>query len=262
MSNKISSPQPLGPISVGNVVSAALRIYRDRFSVYYKQAFIANLWAIVPFYGWAKFFAISGLLSRLAYQEALASPETVSEARRNINPRLCTFLEAPILVGLTVALTMIIVAIPAGIIVSIINTFDSPVFNFISILLMGLWFISSYIWIFSRISLSEVPIAVENNNSATEVISRSWELTKSSVGRIMWIFSIAFLITLPITAIAIALNLFLQFNLPESIYPLVNLILSLTVNPLTLPIWQTIKGVTYYDLRSRKEGIDLESGES
>jgi hypothetical protein len=40
MSMNLSSPQLLGPLSVGNVVSASLRLYRDRFKLYYRLAFI------------------------------------------------------------------------------------------------------------------------------------------------------------------------------------------------------------------------------
>lgn len=40
MSMNLSSPQPLGPLSVGNVVSASLRVYRDRFKLYYRLAFL------------------------------------------------------------------------------------------------------------------------------------------------------------------------------------------------------------------------------
>jgi len=264
MSSSKGSSRSLGPLSVGNVVSAAIRIYRDRFSVYYKQALIAYLWLIVPFYGWAKFFAISGLLSRLAYQEAFESPETVSEARRNINPRLCIFLETPILINLIMAAVFIPVGIITIILPFSIAAIDpsnlNSVFSIVISLLVFLFIFSIYIWIFSRLSLSEVPIAVDNHNSPVTAISRSWELTKSSVGRIMLIFSIAFVITIPITVISQTLIDFLQQRLPEGIL-ILNLI-SWPVNALTLPFWQLIKGVTYYDLRSRQEGIDLELGNS
>lgn len=44
MSMNLSSPQPLGPLSVGNVVSASfLRLYRDRFKLYYRLAFVSYL---------------------------------------------------------------------------------------------------------------------------------------------------------------------------------------------------------------------------
>jgi hypothetical protein len=78
----------MNPLSVGNVVSAGLRIYRDRFLTYFRLAFIAYLWIFVPIYGWAKFSSIMGLISRLAFGEVRERPETVTEANRYVKPRL------------------------------------------------------------------------------------------------------------------------------------------------------------------------------
>lgn len=41
--------QSLGPLSVGNVVSAALRVYRDHFKSYLGISAIACLWVLIPF---------------------------------------------------------------------------------------------------------------------------------------------------------------------------------------------------------------------
>jgi hypothetical protein len=50
-------------LSVGNVVSAGLRIYRDHFKPYYLEALRSYLWVLVPVYGWAKCLAIQGFRS-------------------------------------------------------------------------------------------------------------------------------------------------------------------------------------------------------
>ena len=39
---------PLQPLTVGNVVSAAFRLYRDRLSTYLVIAVRASLWALFP----------------------------------------------------------------------------------------------------------------------------------------------------------------------------------------------------------------------
>ena len=64
------------PLTVGNVVSAGLRIYRDRFLEYFRIAFIGYLWILVPIYGWAKFAAMNGLIARLTFGEVTEKPET------------------------------------------------------------------------------------------------------------------------------------------------------------------------------------------
>src|SRR4028118_994496 len=93
----LSSSGQTGPLSVGNVVSASLRIYRDHFKSYFGLAFVASLWLFVPVIGWAKYSAISALISRLAFGEVSEKPETVSDARRQVNPRMWRFLWAGIL---------------------------------------------------------------------------------------------------------------------------------------------------------------------
>ena len=82
------------PLTVGNVVSAGLRIYRDRFFDYYKLAFIGSLWVLVPVYGWAKYSAMMGLISRLAFGEVTEKPEPIRDAQRFIKPRMWSFLGA------------------------------------------------------------------------------------------------------------------------------------------------------------------------
>src|SRR4028118_2003715 len=93
----LSSSGQIGPLSVGNVVSASLRIYRDHFKSYFGLALVASLWVLVPIYGWAKYSAIAALISRLAFGEVRENPETVSDARRQVNPRMWSFLGAGIL---------------------------------------------------------------------------------------------------------------------------------------------------------------------
>lgn len=278
MSSSKSYARSLGPLSVGNVVSAAIRIYRDRFLVYYKLAFIAYLWLFIPIYGWAKFLAISGLISRLAYQEVIEAPETVTQARRQINARLWNFLITSILVGLIMLLLMIafgiILIIGGGIIGFLLGNlpFNSDIIGvilgFVGIILWSLF----YTWLYSRMLLAEVPIAVENFADPTQSIDRSWQLTKGLIGRIMLIFFIALLISIPISAVIQVISVILQAIsaiLVETDLPIFNLInfillflISIGGGAFLMPFWQAIKAVIYYDLRTRQEGIDLELGKS
>ena len=59
-----ASPSNLGPLNPGNVVSASIRLYRDRFKMYLTLSAKAYLWLIVPIYGWAKYCMYTGLMSR------------------------------------------------------------------------------------------------------------------------------------------------------------------------------------------------------
>jgi hypothetical protein len=266
----LSSSGQTGPLSVGNVVSASLRIYRDHFKSYFGLAFVANLWLLVPIYGWAKFSAISALISRLAFGEVREKPETISDARREVNPRMWRFLWAGILtyliffgVSLIGGIAMAIVAGVAG---AIFRQNDVIIGALVVVAVIAFFIIC--IRILSRLLIVELPLAIENNIGASSAIGRSRELTKGSVGRIQWIVLVAILVSLPITIVVQILATIIQVFLSrvlgaESgiyylVYYLLTLLLSFGSSALQTPFWQAMKAIIYYDLRSRKEGLGLQ----
>ncbi|MEL6440067.1 MAG: DUF975 domain-containing protein [Cyanobacteria bacterium J06621_8] len=131
------------PLSVGNVVSAGLRIYRDNFKKYFKLAFIGYLWFYIPafivgiaigflgvtsiqgssltglytlliilataafLYGAAKYFTYHALIARLAYSEIIEKPESIKEANRHVKGKMWSFLIAALLVFLRFILVYI-----------------------------------------------------------------------------------------------------------------------------------------------------------
>ncbi len=272
MSKNPSFSQPTGPLSVGNVVSAALRIYRDRFKLYYGLAFTAYLWILVPIYGWAKFSAISALISRLVFSELHERPETVNDARRHVNPRMWRFLWAGILVSLIFFGIALVVSIGFGLLVVVLGAIlgqNSTAIIIVSLLtvIAVLVFLVVYIRLISRLFIVEVPLAIENNMTANSAISRSWQLTEGFVGRLQWIVFVSFLITLPISIVVQIVTAIIQlllgalFSADSPIFGLLYLVLVLAISlasgALLIPFWQAVKAVIYYDLRSRREGLGL-----
>jgi hypothetical protein len=274
MPKKQNSAIQTGPLSVGNVVSAGLRIYRDRFKSYFGLAFVAYLWLLVPIYGWAKYSAISALISRLAFGEVRENPETVSEVRQEVNPRMWSFLWAGVLtsliffgVSLIGGFCMAFLVIGAGTIWQ-----NSPIISVLFIAVAVIAFLIIYIRIISRLFIVELPLAIESDVDASSAIGRSWQLTKGAVGRIQWIVLVAFLISLPFTIVVSILSSIVQAFLgtfldPKSslffvVYYIVTLPLSFGSGALVTPFWQAIKAVLYYDLRSRKEGLGLQMRDS
>ncbi|MDJ0846063.1 hypothetical protein [Crocosphaera sp.] len=279
MSNPSPEYQSLGPLSVGNVISAAARIYRDRFPVYYKLALISYFWLLVPIYGWAKFMAISGLLSRLAYGEVSGKPESVREARRYINPRLWTFFLTALLVGLIFFAWYIFFGIILVIFIFVLGSLGSSNSSVLLGLIFGLlffigliMFIVSLIWLNSRLYLADLAIAIENQSSPSTAINRSWQLTKEFIWRIMLISFVAFLIAIPASLLVQLIDSLVRWALlvifPEGsfvagvIYFLLYLATSFPISALLVPFWQSIKAVVYYDLRTRREGIDIQLRDS
>ncbi|MEA5451372.1 hypothetical protein VB780_22520 [Leptolyngbya sp. CCNP1308] len=304
----------LGPLNPGDVVSAALRLYKDRFKTFFQLAALATLWivgglvgmglaiailagigagvgnevgavigglvgALVGFapllYGSAKYYALSSVIGRLSFRELISQPETALDARRQVAPRLGQFLLlgfllllAYIAAYLAGALLAMIAGgsigfLTAGILSALINEAVGGVMGILLGVLIGLGILLiALIWIASRLFISEVVLAIEPQSDAGGSMSRSWELTKDSILRIQVVFLATFLIQLPILSVtnylpSILLELLPADGVVYGITAVLSLVLSLVGSIFVLPLWQAVKGVLYYDLRSRREGLDL-----
>ena len=224
----------------------------------------------------------NGLARTRAFRELIGQPESIRDARRYIKPRLWSFFRVAFQVGLYifgVYLLLSIAFLIAAVLLTFISAFvvnfiNNQMLNFIVIIFVLILFILSFIgfifgfvWVFSRWIVAEVPLAIENNINGGKSVTRSWELTKHYVRRIQGVVIVTFLVTLPI--------LFLTSYIPQILLILIeegtdlfwfvyfiSLLISLAGGVLVLPFWQVIKAVLYYDLRSRREGLDLQIRDS
>ena len=269
MSN-LSPASPIGPLSVGNVINAGVQIYRSHFKQYLKLSLRAALWNIVPIYGAAKSAEIAGAIARLAYGELTDKPETVADARKHTSPRLWQFFVTNLLVGLIFIGLVIGLFIASFMIggVGAIAASASPPLLPLSVILGVVAFIAAIIILIrfsSRLFVYDFPLAIEDNIDGTTSISRSWSLTKGSVGRIQWIFLVASLITLLAFSPALVLlglitALTIRDEMPELVVLLrvIDLAVRIALAAIIMPYWQVIKAVVYYDLRARREGLGLQ----
>jgi hypothetical protein len=124
-----NSPNPIQPLSVGNVVSAGFRLYRSHLKLYFGIALQATLWQLVPIalliplpflvisdkippsawgliipiwivgfvYCLTESIANSAVILRLAFGEVVSQPESALDARRYIVARKWRFFLANIL---------------------------------------------------------------------------------------------------------------------------------------------------------------------
>lgn len=271
MSENFGSSSQIQPLSIGNVVSAAVRLYRSHLKSYLNLAAIAHLWVLVPIYGWAKYAAISGLISRLAFGELIYQPESVQAASSHVNPRLWSFLRIGFQVGISLLVVYFGLVIVGGIVGgllgvvlgTILGTTGVVIATTLAIILMVVILLLGLTWFYSRWIVAEVPLAVEENINGGESVARSWELTKASVFRIQGIVLVAFIVTLPLLFVLNYIpSLFLIGLEPGSaIYSIVYLISwigSLIGGVLVMPFWQALKAVLYLDLRTRREGLGLQ----
>jgi membrane-anchored glycerophosphoryl diester phosphodiesterase (GDPDase) len=285
-------------------------LYRDNLKVYFGIACRATLWALLPFvilipiplvliydqanpailgllipaglvlfvYGMAKYMVNSALISRLAFCELTNQPESARDARRQVSPKLWIFLRAYLLfllLSFGIWIGFYLIALVLGILGGFLavsvqdNMAILVVLGLIAIILFGIA-LSVIIRIFTRLFMYEVPLAIEEDITASQTIQRSWSLTKNHVGRVFLTLTVAFLISIPIYIIVQIIVSILQGVLlrvvaaePTSVgfqilSIIVGYVLGLVSGALLLPFWQAIKAVVYYDLRSRREGLGMQ----
>ncbi|MEM9947732.1 MAG: hypothetical protein AAF810_16975 [Cyanobacteria bacterium P01_D01_bin.36] len=299
----VSTPGPLNP---GNVVSAALRMYRDRFKTYFGLSLIAVLWVAVPVIGFvvvaaviagavgpsvglfgllalvaivllvycmAKYNLYAGAIARLAFRELINEPETAAEARRQLQPKLWSFLWLGFLLLVIFLAAYLVLGIGVGIIGGVAGTVVGALLSGIfgeggaiiggvlTFLIVGLGVLFGMLWVVSRVFIADVPLSTEARIGASDSIGRSWQLTKRSVLRIQFVVVAAYLVTLPAVIVTLIPQLLIARLEPGStaynVGTLALLIVSFAINIAVMPFWQVVKGVLYYDLRSRREGLDL-----
>ena len=282
MSSNFNSPSSIQPLSLGNVISAGLRLFSSHLKSYLGLSFKAYLWFLVPVYGWAKGSAILGLMSRLSFGELVNQPESVKSGLNFVDGRKWQFLLMDLLKLVIYSgfgfIFMVIYIIFVVAFVAFIGSArgGSIAPNYGLIIIAGLLFLvfilailAAFMWVQARLFVTEVSIAVEENSDATSTISRSWELTKGHAWRIAIIIFVASLLTIPILSPLTIANYIIQIVVVRlgnsernvsmiALSYLISIIFNLIGAAIVEPFWRTIKATIYYDLRSRREGLGLQ----
>ncbi len=236
---------------------------------------LSLVWLVLLSYCFAHYLAESALISRLVYSELISQPEPIAAARSVTNSRLWAFFRVALLMGLiTLGLVLatyitltIVLLIPAIFLASAMGSIGaSPngamflaigVLGFVTVIV----FLLILLWFGGRLAINELPLAIEPDVTAARSIGRSWNLTAKNAWRVISILLVATLIMLPIQGLVQLLFMLLQAALgsflPSFVIGTLSLILVLLSNIVIIPFWQAIKAVIYYDLRSRREGLDL-----
>ncbi|MEA5468643.1 hypothetical protein, partial [Spirulina sp. 06S082] len=222
---------------------------------------------ITGIYCWTKSFAHSVVITRLTFYELANRPETVKTARSLVLPRLWRFFWTGLLL-FVIAIGLYI----GGIAITIIGLIFGGIAgnSGTSIVIVGLFSIiivlamlTGVFWLLARLfMLAEVPLATAIEElSPADTLGQSWSLTKDNGWRIVAILTIACLITLPVAILIQVLSLVIQPLTNSAVSMAIGYVviygISLASNIILIPFWQTLKGVLYYDLKSRREGLDL-----
>ncbi len=238
------------------------------------------LFLVVLVYGLAKSLTNAALITRLAFGELLGQPESVAIAQRQVQSKMWRFLNAALLLGLIfvgimlgvlLAISLFLV-MPLGILISMAGNTEGSIIAIIGSVLLGflllLIFSIFWVWLLARFWFPEALLAVEDSLTASAAISRCWHLTQNYAWRIVLIISVAFIVTLPLIFIVQVIvnilqpivTIFLARDSPvlATIMIIISYLISFLSNIFLLPFWQALKAVIYYDLRARKEGLDLQ----
>lgn len=264
-------------MNVGDAVSAGISLLRTHFKTYMGLSLKAALWSLIPVYGWAKMFMIHAQIGRLGFQEIVRQPETVAGSLRKVEPRMWSFLGVWLLVTIIqIAINYAISAVSSALMaplaaIGVAGT-AAAVLSGLLIFAVQLLAIAAQTWFQARFWLYDLIIAMETEADATASITRSWELTSGSAMRVLGVLLVAYLVISPIILLTMVpfifiIPLFINIS-PESIGDptlgmaillaiLVFFVLCFFAVILSVPLFQSIKAVVYYDLRSRREGLDL-----
>jgi hypothetical protein len=275
-----SASARLRPLNIGNVVTAGISLYRTNFKTYLGISAKALLWWLVPVYGWAKGVMLFGQIGRLGFQELIRQPETVSESYRFVEPKMWSFFGMAFLtailqggINFVISIVTLIALVPIGLIGAIFGDVIGGIVAFVGYLAVQIAGVFAQIWFQSRLLIYDLAIAVETDIDDADSIGRSWQLTKGSVLRIQGVIFITYLIMLPLFILAsvpilATLPIFAQISETTTPDPalvgtvmlafLLFMLLCLLAVGVVMPLYQSIKAVLYYDLRSRREGVDLQ----
>lgn len=224
----------------------------------------------VMIYCSAKSALNSALIARLAFGELVEQPEGAKAVRNQLKPKMWGFW----LAGFLVALIAIVFSVFNNIVQASVAGSENPVIATLVFILV-LVSLTVQAWVNCRLFIYEVPLAIENEvRGGSESLGRSWDLTRGSAVRIFSITLVTFLITLPIFLLlfvvaGILMVLLFQGSfqtglsgadfMPLALFFIFGIYGLILLGLLfVLPLWQAIKAVVYYDLRSRREGMGLQ----
>ena len=248
------APPILRPLTVGEILDTSFALYRRHFGA---LATVALVCTGVPLVLRLFLEAGGGVLTNLALfalylvslvvlslvatgatvfivsESYLGRPISAREALSRATPYLGRILLSSLLVVFVVGLGFLLLVIP-GIILGV------------------------------GLALAIPAVVLEPRMSASAALSRSWELTRGSRWRIFGLgLTLLVLLYVPVVAITGLFALILPkasgsgFG-PGSLSSIVALSVSGLVQMLIYPLFYCVLTVTYYDLRVRKEGFDLE----
>jgi uncharacterized membrane protein len=241
----------LRPLSMGEILDVSFQLYRRHFAALAMVALICSglpvllslfieasggmlqhVWLTLAYYG--IFVVLSAIATAatvfIVSESYLGRPLSAGEALNRATPFLWRVIACSILTGLLVMVGFLLFLVP-GI-----------------VLLCGL-------------ILAFPALVLEPGSTASGALARSWALTRGSRWRIFgMLLTLGLLLYVPIVALTALAALVLPDAPTGSVMSggLIGLVMAAVVQLFLYPLFYCVLTVSYYDLRVRKEGFDLE----
>ncbi|MCU0570023.1 MAG: RDD family protein [Oculatellaceae cyanobacterium Prado106] len=269
------------------VVAVLFAIIRNEIAV---VLICIPLFLVFWFYWMGRFLAGSAAIARFTFNHLNQQTEPAKASSSYTNPRswgfaliglMLSLIFGAVTMGLYLVLILIGGIIYAAVFASlslgtgggsaVLEAMQNPawvVAIIFGILVLFLMFLVLWTWIYARFSIAEIPYATEAETGAVESIGRSWSLTAQSAWRVTLILCVVPVVLLPVNFWVQIISFIVQFGAlgifgsDNTAGILLGNLFSLAIGlsafiMVTLPVWQAIKGVLYYDLRNRREGLGL-----
>jgi uncharacterized membrane protein len=244
----------LRPLSVGEILDTSFSLYRRHFGALATVSLVCTglplvlrlfveaagglfahlTLALVYFLGLVVLSLIAtGATVFIVSESYLGRPLTAREALMRATPYMGRILIASLLMAVVIGLGFLLIVFPGV------------------ILAVGL-------------AVAIPAVVIESGQSASGALSRSWELTRGSRWRIFGLgITLFVLLYIPVVAIGGVMAMLIPSGATAgfgatSTATIVALAIGGVVQLFIYPLFYCVLTVTYYDLRVRKEGFDLE----
>ena len=241
----------LRPLSVGEILDVSFQLYRRHFAALAMVALICSglpvllslfieasggmlqhVWLTLAYY--LIFVVLSAIATAatvfIVSESYLGRPLSAAEALSRAAPLLWRVIACSVLTGLLVMVGFLLFVIPGIVLVC-------------------------------GVILAFPVLVLEPGTTASGALSRSWALTRGSRWRIFGMLVTLFLLLyIPIVALTALAALVLPDAAPGAAMTggIVGLVLAGVLQLFLYPLFYCVLTVSYYDLRVRKEGFDLE----
>ncbi len=241
----------LRPLSMGEILDVSFQLYRRHFAALAMVALVCSglpvllslfieasggmlqhVWLTLAYYG--IFVVLSAIATAatvfIVSESYLGRPLSAAEALSRAAPLLWRVITCSVLTGLLVMVGFLLFVIPGIVLVC-------------------------------GVILAFPVLVLEPGTTASGALSRSWALTRGSRWRIFGMLVTLFLLLyIPIVALTALAALVLPDAAPGAAMTggVVGLVLAGVLQLFLYPLFYCVLTVSYYDLRVRKEGFDLE----